>query len=125
MRKRLDVAGRHGQHRVEQAGQRDPLSLSDQLEVTYVRVEGAAAAAGDAQPALVPPEDDLLIESTPGCLEGQLDRVPTVRLGGDERDDLRRYQSVDPQTRPELLEQHVHNLRLAACERYSDVPAMS
>ena len=107
MRQRLHIAGRHGEHRVEQAGQRDPLRLGDQLEVGRGRVERAAAGLRDRQVALVLAEHDLLAERARGVLVGQLERVGAMPLHGDDGDDLGRDQPVDAQTRLELLEQHV------------------
>ena len=80
VRQRLHVAGGDGQHRVEQAGQRDPLGLGDQLEVGGGGVEGAAAGLGDAELVLVLAEDHLLAEAAGGGLVGQLERVGAVPL---------------------------------------------
>ena len=62
---------------------------------------------GDCELVLVLAEDDLLAEAAGGGLVGQLERVGAVPLRGDDRDDLGGDQPVDPQTRLELLEQHV------------------
>ena len=46
VRQRLDVAGRDREHRVEQAGQRDPLGLGDELEVGGGGVERRGCRSG-------------------------------------------------------------------------------
>ena len=106
MGERPDVAGGHGQHRVEQSGQGDPLGLGDHLEVGGVGIERPAAGLGDGEVVLVLAEHHLLAERTVVGLVGQLQSVGAVPLGKDHRDHLRWDQPVDPQARLQLFQQH-------------------
>jgi hypothetical protein len=106
MGKRLDVAGRHGQHRVEQAGQADPLGLRDQLEVTRGRIERPTTGSGEAQLLLVAPEHHLLSQLTGGRLVRQLEGIAAVPVPVDDRDYLGGNESLHAQAGLELLKQH-------------------
>ncbi len=106
VREGLHVAGGDGEHRVEQPGQRDALRLGHELEVAGVGVEGAAAGLGDAELVLVLAEHDLLAEAAGDGLVGQFERVGTVPLRGNDRDDLGGDKPVDAQPWPEFLQQH-------------------
>ena len=48
VRQRLDVAGRDREHRVEQAGELDPLRLGHQLEGRRAGVEGTSHSLREA-----------------------------------------------------------------------------
>ncbi len=107
VRQRLHVAGGDRQHRVEQAGQRDPLRLGDQLEV-------AAPASKARLPVRATLSLSSSLRNTTCCpsppavgLVGQLERVGAVPLRGDDGDDLGGDEPVDPQTRLQLFKLHV------------------
>lgn len=95
MRKRLDVTGRDGEHRVEQAGEADALRFGDKLEVRSRRIEGTAAGLRDVELSFVLPENDLLTEPSDGRLVGQLESVAAVPLHCDDGDYLGGDEPVD------------------------------
>ena len=68
VRQRLDVAGRDREHRVEEAGERDPLRLGGELEVARVGVEGRLPVCATDRAVLVLAEDDLLAEARPSAV---------------------------------------------------------
>ena len=104
VRQRPYVAGGDGQHRVEQAGQRNPLRLGDELEVGGWCVERAAAGLRDAELVLVLPEHHLLAKGARGGLVGQFERVGAVPLRVDDGDHLRRDEPLDAQSWLEFLQ---------------------
>ena len=83
---RLDVRGRDGEHRVGQAGELDPLALGDELEVGPVSVEGPRLNLCDREPLLGVAAEDALFELPLRRLEGELDRIATMRVHGDHGD---------------------------------------
>ncbi len=96
--------GRDREHRVEQAGQLDPLALGDELEVGGDSVEGARLGVRDRELLLGVAAEDALAEIALGSLVRELDRVGPVRLHGDDGNVLPGNHASETQAGLEIFE---------------------
>ena len=64
----------------------DPLALGNELEVGPVSVEGPRLNLCDREPLLGVAAEDALFELPLRRLEGELDRIATMRVHGDHGD---------------------------------------
>ena len=83
----LDDRGVHGEHRVEEMRQVDPLRLGDHAEQRAVSVEAPwAADLDDLDPGFVVTVQELIGDPTRRCLVRQLERFGAEPLHADHRD---------------------------------------
>ncbi len=108
MRQRVDLAGGQCEHRVEQAGQLDPLRLRDHPEVRARCVERALDGRGDdRQRSLAAAVEHALVQASLGVAVGELDGVSADGLGRHDRDrPAVRAEAGDGRARSQVFQSH-------------------
>src|SRR5215203_1257649 len=94
VRQRLDVARRHGEHRVEETGELDPLGLGSELELRRVGIEGPAGAIGQAVPVLLGATENPRIDRPVLPPVDQLGRIGSMAGDRNELHHLTRNQAA-------------------------------